>query len=69
MGSKKEEIGRKGMRAVVAGGSVRTLVGTGAFVAASVGAWKPGGGVCTVGGIHGGPESGWDVEATHWSRG
>ena len=51
------------MSAVVADGSVGTLVGTGAVVAASVGAWK--GGVCTVGGIHGGPESGWGEEATH----
>ena len=41
------------------------MVGTGAVVAASVGVWKPEGGVCTVGGIHGGPESGWGVEAMY----
>ena len=41
------------------------MAGTGAVVAAYVGAWKPGGGVSTVEGIHGGPESGWGVEATH----
>ena len=64
MGSKREAIGRKVMNAVVAGGSVLTLEGTDTVVVASVGACKPEGGVCTVGGIHSGPESGWGVGAT-----
>ena len=56
MGLNNEGIGRKGINAVVAGGSVRDLVGIGEVVAAYVGTWKPGGGVCTVERIRGGPE-------------